>query len=178
MWRAIVDSDGTIYCSVSGTVASIHGAIPPGFGPPAAKFGYWGAIVRIRHKEGIIQPIVETPSPGQGVVVDPHGMQNLDKNTLLVCDFDDFGGGGTVYKVGKRTGAVDVISQSKTFDTPVSAYQDSNGVLWVANADMSEQNDGEIIRIAPGGVETIVLQEVVAIRDKWLVSCQPTIQIN
>lgn len=157
MWRAIADNDGTIYCSVSGTVASIDGAIPPVYAPPAAKFGYWGAVVRIRHKEGIIQPIVETPAPGQGDVVDPHGMQNLDKNSLLVCDFDDFGGGGSVYKVEKRTGTVDVLSRSKTFDTPVSAYQDSDGILWVASADMSEQNDGEIIRIAPDGSETIAL---------------------
>ena len=147
-WRAIADVDGHIYCSMSGTLASTHGHIPAGYRAPAAKFDYWGAIVKINHREGTLKVLAETKVPGQGLVRDPHGMQLLANGKLLVCDFQGFGGGGAVYTVDKDTGETEAIIEGGLLNqTPVSALLDTDNVLWVANADMSDQNDGEIIRI-------------------------------
>lgn len=157
MWRAIADSDGLIYCSVSGTLASTTGAIPPGYAPPAAKFRYWGAIVRIDHRRGTITPLVETKIPSTGDVLDPHGMQMIGEDRLLVADFQGFEPGGAIYTVNKQSGLLQVISKDGLFKVPVSALQDADGTIWVANADMTEQNDGEIIRVSPDGRQSAFL---------------------
>lgn len=156
-WRAIADTDGTIYCSVSGTLASVQGAIPPGYAPPAARFNYWGAIVQIDHRRGKMRTLVETKLPGVGEVLDPHGIQFIDGNRLLVADFQGFEPGGCIYAVDKRSGDLEVISKNGLFTVPVSALMDSDGVVWVANADMTEENDGEIIRIEKGGRQSVFL---------------------
>lgn len=157
MWRAIADSDGTIYCSVSGTLASVQGDIPPGYAPPAARFNYWGAIVQIDHRHGRMRTLVETKLPGIGEVLDPHGMQMIKGNKLLVSDFQGFEPGGCIYTVDKRNGDLEVLSKDGLFTVPVSALMDPEGVVWVANADMTAENDGEIIRLEKDGKQTVFL---------------------
>jgi hypothetical protein len=152
-WRAIADVDGSIYCSVSGAVVGLN--------PPRAKFHYWGAVAKINHRLGSITKLAETQIPGQGVVLDPHGMQLLEGNRLLVCDFQGFKKegehGGAVYLIDRTSGALQVLARSGFFNVPVNALLDSDGILWVASADMTEQNDGEVIRVDKNGKQEVFL---------------------
>lgn len=149
VWRAIADGDGAIYCSLSGTAASKSGIVPPGYRAPAARFEYWGAIVKLDTRSGSLKVLAETKVPGRGPLLDPHGMQLLaEERKLLVCDFQGFGGGGAVYKIDVDSGELEMVAERGLLnETPVSALLDKDGILWVTNADMTEENDGEIIRV-------------------------------
>ncbi|MGJ0535591.1 hypothetical protein [Methylocystis sp.] len=104
-----------------------------------------------------MRTLVETKLPGVGNVIDPHGMQMLKDDKLLVSDFQGFEPGGCVYTVDKKTGDLQVISKDGLFTVPVSAVEDADGTIWVANADMTEQNDGEIIKVDKGGKQSVFL---------------------
>lgn len=150
VWKTVVDDEGSIYCSVSGSLSTKDGRVPPGYRTPVAKFGYWGAVVKVNHRRGELRVLAETKVPGVGPVLDPHGLQLLrNERKLLVCDYQGFGGGGAIYKLDVSTGALEmVVEQGLLNETPVSAFQDTDGTLWVANTDMAN-DDGEIIKIDP-----------------------------
>jgi len=157
LWRTIAAPNGKIYCSLSGTVAGSDRQTPPGYQPQQALFNYWGAVLEIDHRRGQMRVIVETKVPGVGPVRDPHGMQLLPDGRLLVCDFQGFAKGGAIYIVDPVSGAIEMVSESDNFLVPVSALLDADGRLWVANADMTAENDGEIMRFEPDGSEFILV---------------------
>ncbi|WP_435623177.1 hypothetical protein [Flagellimonas sp.] len=140
-WRAIANPNGNIYCTVSGTISSMSGKIPPGYHAPGAKFRYWGAILEVNVRDGSIKVIGETKVPGKGEILDPHGFQILKNGNLLICDYQGFGSGGCIYELDLH-GNLEVIH--RTGSTPVNAFFD-DGIIWIANAKM-DTNDGEIIK--------------------------------
>ena len=142
-WKAIVDVDGSIYCSVSGTVTSEQ--------PPIAQFGNWGAVTRVNHRIANIETLAE----GNGVT-DPYGLQLLEDKRLLVSDFNSFDGTGSIYILDPASRSVEIVAKGGRLKEPVSAVMDKNGLLWVANSDQTV-NDGEILRIDPGGTQTVIL---------------------
>jgi hypothetical protein len=146
-WRAVADRHGEIYLTASGTVTDTQ--------PQAARFGYWGAVGSLSHRHGGIVTVVDTSMDPR--VVDPHGIQILADGRMLVSDFVGFGGTGRIYIVHGRTGSIEVLADGGLLTTPVNAIRDDDGFIWVANADMSEGNDGEILRIDPDGRQSVLL---------------------
>src|ERR1043165_6252502 len=124
IWRALVDRDGFIYCTMSGVK-------DPGSPTRDAIFGMAGAVLRIDHRHADIQAIATGAT-----IVDPCGMQLVDNGQLLVCDFNGFGGSGQVYLVDPTTGEARTVAEGGLLKDPVSAFRDEDGVIWVANSYM------------------------------------------
>lgn len=166
LWRAIAHPiDGSIYCAISG-------AKDPNSPTKDAVFGLAGAILKI----DIARAEITALSIGDDII-DPCGMQILDDHRLLVCDFGGFSGrgqiyrgSGSIYTIDRVTGEQIILAQNGLLKDPVSAHMDNEGILWVANAYMHyqytyragdlEKDDGEVLRITPDSIQTIILPRI------------------
>lgn len=145
LWRVVCNEAGEMYCTMSGLASS----------PPIVDtaFGTWGAIVRANHRTRKITTLAVS---GSGPVVDPFGLQILEDGRLLITDFNDFGGTGSIYKLDPSTGVIDVIAKGGRLQDPTNSWADRNGVIWVANGDQENQ-DGEVIGIRPDGTQSVLI---------------------
>jgi hypothetical protein len=75
---------------------------------------------------------------------------------LLACDFNGFAGGGQVYVVDPISGQVEVVADGANLIDPTSAFQDDEGIVWIANGDQLQQ-DGEVVGFDPKRGESRVL---------------------
>jgi hypothetical protein len=133
LWSVMPDAQGNVYCTLSGMKTT---------GPVVdAAFGNWGGIVVVNPRKHLLHKIIEA-----GTVVDPYSLQLLPDGRLLVADFCGFGRPGRVYKVEPATGGLEVVLGEGLTD-PTTAFEDSDGTLWIANGDQDEQ-DGELLAIS------------------------------
>lgn len=143
-WRAVSDSLGHIYCTISGERT-------PSLPISEAVFGVWGAVVKVNHREAWVQTLIEGKDNG---IVDPCGIE-LNGNDLIIADFHQQNAPlGTVYTIDKDTGSKkDLITQG-TLNDPCSAFIDDDGTIWVANG--LGDSDGDVFAFnAEGGVRTV-----------------------
>ncbi|HJX82965.1 MAG TPA: hypothetical protein VJ723_01330 [Candidatus Angelobacter sp.] len=142
-WRAVADRQGAIYCTLSGGRTAANPI-------SQAIFGIGGFVVRVDHRSGRVDTLIEGKENG---VVDPCGIA-LNGNELIIADFYLQGGPpGLVYSIDKDTGLRKLLIEN--LNDPCSAFVDASGTLWIANG--LGDSDGDVLAVDPKGQVRAVL---------------------
>lgn len=143
LWCVACDKFGDIYCTMSGL------ASPPPI--TNSTFGTWGAIVKVNHRKPSVKALAESKD-----IVDPYGIQIINDTSLLVSDFGNFGGSGSVYTIDKYSGAFELVANGGRLKEPTSAFMDIDGNIFVANGDQDDQ-DGEVVKLDVNRKQSVVV---------------------
>lgn len=134
LWRAVPCRDGTFFCSMSGTRW-------PGQ-PGELAFGQGGALFHVDHRKEEL-----TIVGGSEDLKDPGELRLIDDDTLLIGDFQGFGGTGSIYKLDLKKQEKTCIATGGILREPVAFdYNHGDQGLYIANAMMSYSH-----RVGPGG---------------------------
>lgn len=132
LWRASPLPDGTFYVTMSGTRWPGH--------PDEVAFGQGGVILHIDHRNESM-----TVVPGSDQLQDPSELLVEESGSLLVADFQGFGGTGAIYRIDPATGNRQTILSGEPLKEPVALAVTPNG-MYICNAFMEYSH-----AIGPGG---------------------------